>query len=68
MCYVAAVGIYFAPVIFMLLFMWALVRAANLKDEEEAKKSAKRKKLWLICAAASVLVFGVLKIIFPIPV
>ena len=68
MCYVAAVGIYFAPVIFMLLFMWALVRAQNLTDKEEAQKSAKRKKLWLICAVASIVVFGVLKIIFPIPV
>lgn len=67
MCYVAAVGIYFAPVVFMLLFMWALVRAENLNDEKEAQKSAKRKKLWLICAVASLVVFGVLKIIFPIP-
>ncbi|MBQ0038679.1 MAG: hypothetical protein KBS74_08440 [Clostridiales bacterium] len=68
MCYVAAVGIYFAPVIFMLLFMWALVRAENLDDAEEAQKSAKRKKIWLICAVASIAVFGVLKLIFPIPV
>lgn len=68
MCWIAAVGIYFAPVVFMLLFMWALVRAENLKDEEEAAKSAKRKKIWLICAVASIVVFGVLKLIFPIPV
>ena len=68
MCYVAAVGVYFAPVIFMLLFMWALVREANLQDKEEAKKSAKRKKIWLICAVASLVVFGALKMIFPIPV
>ena len=68
MCYVAAVGLYFAPVVFMLFFLWALVRAQNLTDEKEAAKSAKRKKIWLICAAASLVVFGVLKIIFPIPV
>jgi nicotinamide riboside transporter PnuC len=68
MCYVARAGLYFAPVVFLLLLAWAHVRSQTLSDQEEAAKSRGRRKIWLICLIASIVIFGALTLAFPIPV
>jgi hypothetical protein len=65
--YVAVIGLLFAPVICLLCAGWFFVR---WKNEHENQKLALRDRktcfVWLIAAAASLVIFGVLKLLFPI--
>ena len=65
--YVAVIGLLFAPVICLLCAGWFFVR---WKNEHENQKLALRDRktcfVWLIAAAASLVFFGVLKLLFPI--
>ena len=61
------IGLLFAPVICLLCAGWFFVR---WKNEHENQKLALRDRktcfVWLIAAAASLVIFGVLKLLFPI--
>lgn len=66
--YVAVIGLLFAPVICLLCAGWFFVR---WKNEHENQKLALRDRktcfVWLIAAAASLVIFGVLKLLFLSP-
>ena len=65
MAYVAIIGLLFAPLMCLLCTAWFYVRWQNEENEEKALLNKKICKRFLIAAAVSLVVFGVLKIIFP---
>ena len=68
MAYVAIVGLLFVPLVCLLCAAWFFVRCQNEHDNEEiALKNKKISRGFLIAAAAAIVVFGVLKIVFPFP-
>ena len=58
--YVAMIGLLFAPIVCLLCAAWFYVRWQN---EHEDRRTC---FIFLIAAAASLVVFGVLKLLFPI--
>ena len=65
MAYVAIIGLLFAQLMCLLCTAWFYVRWQNEENEEKALFNKKICKRFLIAAAVSLVVFGVLKIIFP---
>ena len=66
MAYVAMIGLLFFPIVFLMSAALFYVRWQNEhEDEEQALKNKKAFKVCLIAAAISLVVFGVLKIVFP---
>lgn len=66
MGYIAMVGLLFVPLLMLLLCAWSFV---NCRAEENAEKKARLKKrytIFLIAAIAAAVIFGILKILFPI--
>ena len=66
--YVAIIGLIFAPIVCLLCAAWAYVHWQNEEDEELAMKGRKMCFRFLIAAGAALVVFGVLKLLFPITV
>ena len=67
MGYVAMIGLLFAPLICLLCCGWFYVRYQN--EHDDAKLAAKSRRIcqgFLLAAAISAVIFGVLKLIFPI--
>ena len=66
MAYIAMIGLLFFPIVFLMSAGLFYVRWQNEhEDEELANKNKKIFKICLIAAAVSLVVFGVLKIVFP---
>ncbi len=67
--YVAMIGLLFAPIVCLLCAAWFYVRWKNEhKDQELALRDRKTCFIFLISAAASLVIFGVLKLLFPFTV
>ena len=66
MPYVASIGLYFVPVLCLLGAGWSYVRWKNEEDEALALQNRKICFRFLIAAGVCLVVFGVLKLIFPI--
>ena len=69
MGYVAVIGLMFVPLLLLLLCAWNYVRyraAINEKKPEAAGAYKKTATILLICAGVAAVVFGVLRIVFPI--
>lgn len=64
--YVALIGLIFVPLLCFLCAAWGYVRWQNGDEEEEALKSKKAFKCFLIAGVIALVVFGVLKVVFPI--
>ena len=67
MGYVAIIGLLFAPLICLLCCGWFYVRYQ--KEHDDARLAAKSRRIcqgFLLAAAISAVIFGVLKLIFPI--
>lgn len=62
----AMIGLIFAPFVCLLFAAWFYVRWQNEEDEELAQKNRKVCFRALIAAGICLVVFGVLKLIFPI--
>lgn len=66
MAYVAIVGLLFVPLVCLLCAAWFFVRWQNEHDNEEiALKNKKISRDFLVAAIVALVVFGVLKIVFP---
>lgn len=66
MAYVAIVGLLFVPLVCLLCAAWFFVRWQNEHDNEEiALKNKKISRGFLVAAIVALVVFGVLKIVFP---
>lgn len=65
MAYVSIVGLLLVPLVCLLCAAWFYVRWQNEHDEEKALKNKKICMRFLIAAAVAIVVFGVLKIVFP---
>lgn len=66
MAYVAIVGLLFVPLVCLLCAAWFFVRWQNEHDNEEiALKNKKISGGFLVAAIVALVVFGVLKIVFP---
>ena len=63
---VAMIGLIFGPFVSLLFAAWFYVRWQNEEDEELAQKNRKVCFRALIAAGICLVVFGVLKLIFPI--
>lgn len=69
MGYVATIGLLFAPLLCLLCTGWFFVRWKNEhEDEAMAQKDRKRCIACLIATGVALVVFGVLKLLFPIVV
>ena len=67
MGYVAMIGLLFVPLVCLLCTGWFFVRWKNEhEDEALAQKSRRVCRGFLIAAVLSAVVFGILKLIFPI--
>lgn len=67
MGYVAIIGLLFAPLLCLLCTGWFFVRWKNEhEDEAMAQKDRKRCITCLIATGVALVVFGVLKLLFPI--
>lgn len=66
MGFVAIIGLIFAPFVCLLCTAWFYVRWQNEEDQEKALQNKKICRRFLIAAGVSLVVFGVLKLIFPI--
>lgn len=66
MGFVAVIGLIFAPFVSLLFAAWFYVRWQNEEDQEKALKNRKVCFRALIAAGVCLVVFGVLKLIFPI--
>ncbi len=66
MGFVAVIGLIFAPFVSLLFAAWFYVRWKNEEDEALAQKSRKLCFRALIAAGVCLVVFGILKLIFPI--
>lgn len=65
--YVAVIGLLFAPVICLLCAGWFLSGGKmSTKIKSWPCGTGKPASCWLIAAAASLVIFGVLKLLFPI--
>ena len=65
--YVAMIGLLFAPIVCLLCAAWFYVRWQNEhEDQALAQRDRRTCFIFLIAAAASLVVFGVLKLLFPI--
>ena len=62
----AMIGLIFAPFVCLLFAAWAYVRWQNEEDEALAMHARKICFRFLIAAGVCLVVFGVLKLIFPI--
>ena len=66
MAYVSIVGLLLVPLVCLLCAAWFYVRWQNEHDDEDkALKNKKTCMRFLIIAAVAIVVFGVLKIVFP---
>ena len=66
MGFVAMIGLIFGPLVSLLFAAWFYVRWQNEEDEKLAQKNRKVCFRALIAAGICLVVFGVLKLIFPI--
>lgn len=66
MGFVALIGLIFVPFISLLCAGWFYVRWQNEEDKELALQNRKTCFRFLIIAGVGLVVFGVLKLIFPI--
>ncbi len=66
MGFVAIIGLIFGPLVCLLFAGWFYVRWQNEEDEEKALPNRKACFRFLIAAGVCLVVFGVLKLIFPI--
>lgn len=66
MAFVAIIGLIFAPFVCLLCTAWFYVRWQNEENEEKALHNKKICLRFLIAAGVSLVVFGVLKLLFPI--
>ena len=73
--YVAMIGLLFAPIVCLLCAAWFYVRWKNedatffeILAQELALRDRKTCFIFLISAAASLVIFGVLKLLFPFTV
>lgn len=66
MGFVAMIGLNFGPLVSLLFAAWFYVRWQNEEDEELALHNRKICFRALIAAGVCLVVFGVLKLIFPI--
>lgn len=67
MAYIALIGLIFFPIIFLMSAGLFYVRWQNEHDDEQiALKNKKIFKICLIAAAVTLVVFGVLKLAFPL--
>ena len=67
--YVAMIGLLFAPIVCLLCAAWFYVRWKNEhEDQELALRDRKTCFIFLIAAAASLVSFGVLKLLCPFTV
>ena len=66
MGFVAIIGLIFGPLVCLLFAAWFYVRWQNEEDEEKALPNRKVCFRFLIAAGVCLVVFGVLKLIFPI--
>ena len=65
--YVAMIGLLFAPIVCLLCAAWFYVRWQNEhEDQALAQRDRRTCFIFLIAAAESLVVFGVLKLLFPI--
>lgn len=65
--YVAIIGLLFVPLLCLLCTGWFFVRWKNEhEDEELARKDRKRCIGCLIATGVALVVFGVLKLLFPV--
>lgn len=66
MAYVAIVGLLFVPLVCLLCAAWFFVRWQNEHDNtERAAKDKKISRGFLLAAVVALVIFGVLKIVFP---
>ena len=63
---VAMIGLIFGPFVSLLFAAWFYVRWQNEEDEALAQKNKKICHRALIAAAILLVVFGILKLIFPV--
>ena len=64
--YVAMIGLLFAPIVCLLCAAWFYVRWQNEhEDQAMAQRDRRTCFIFLIAAAASLVVFGVLQLLFP---
>lgn len=68
MGYIALIGLIFVPLVCLMCAGLFYVRWQNEENEEIAAKNKKLFRAFLIAAGASLVVFGVLKLIFPISI
>lgn len=62
----AMVGLLFCPIVLLLCACWFFVRWQNAAPDDESKPlEKKRSRNFLIAAVVALVVFGVLKLIFP---
>ena len=67
MGYVALIGLYFVPLLCLMGAAWSYVRYQNEHEDKEcAEKDHRRMRVLLIAAAVSLVVFLVLKFVFPV--
>ena len=66
MGFVAIIGLIFGPLVCLLFAGWFYVRWQNEEDEEKALPNRKLCFRFLIATGVCLVVFGVLKLIFPI--
>ena len=66
MAFVAIIGLIFVPFVCLLCTAWFYVRWQNEENEEKALYNKKICQRFLIAAGVSLVVFGVLKLLFPI--
>ena len=66
MGFVAIIGLIFGPLVCLLFAGWFYVRWQNEEDEALALQNRKICFRFLIAAGVCLVVFGVLKLIFPI--
>ena len=65
--YFAMIGLLFAPIVCLLCAAWFYVRWQNEhEDQALAQRDRRTCFIFLIAAAASLVIFGVLKLLFPI--
>ena len=67
MAYVALIGLYFVPILCLLGAAWSYVRWKNENENEELSQRARRNcKRLLIAFPITIVVFLLLKIVFPV--
>ena len=67
MGYVAMIGLLFVPLVCLLCTGWFFVRWKNEHEDEALAQNSRRVcRGFLIAAVLSAVVFGILKLIFPI--